>query len=273
MLTEQQGCLFSPKRLDRRMRVFKTICLPSILNQTSKRFYWVLLIDQKLNDKYREQLEDLTKEHDFIRILEWKPETYKLSRIDWLADAGIDTNVNHMITTRLDDDDALHADFTKLIQEYYKQKGHKVNYLQFITFPTGLIWMAKRGMNPFKMPFIALGMTLNVNVKNVPVNVYGFNHAHLKNSYKLRLKNPPYIYKWLSSKLKRTITYRNFQLKNAMLSIQTKIPMYIYSIHGENDSAAKYYAHLFRNGGMYPQQTVRQMIKQFGLNWSTLQKL
>lgn len=270
METEKRGGLFSESRLDMRMKVFKKICLPSILNQTWKRFYWVILVDSELPSKYRNELDAIASTHPFIRILEWKPDQYKLSHFDWLKDADIDVDCNHMITTRLDDDDALHQDFTNLIQKYYKKTGHKIKYLQFLTFPNGLIWMNKKGMNPFKMDFIALGLTLIVYTKTAPVNVYGFNHAHLKKSFKLRLKNPPYVYKWLTNKLGRTFTYRHFHLKNAMVSIPTKVPMYIYCIHGENDSAEVFYSRLFRKGGLYPAHTVRKLSRQFNINLKDL---
>lgn len=273
MDTEKRGVLFSEQRLDMRMKVFKTICLPSILNQTWKRFYWVILVDYMLPSKYRQELDKLALKHTFIRILQWKPEQYKLAYIDWLKDANIDIKCNHIITTRLDDDDALHQEFTNLVQKFYKCGGYKVKYIQFLTFPNGLIWMNNKGMNPFKMDFIALGMTLIVCTKTVPVNVYGFNHANLKRDFKLKLKNPPYIYKWLNNKLNRTFTHQHFQLRKAMVSINTKVPIYIYCIHSENDSAAKYYSNLFRNGGIYSTNTMYKLLKQFNLNYKNMNNL
>ncbi len=267
MLTEKNGTLFNSKRLNKRMHVFKTVYLPSLLNQKWKHFYCVLLIDQQLPETYKIQLRELVDKYSFIRILEWKADIYKLSQIDWLKDANIDINVNHIITTRLDDDDALHPDFTNIVQMYYKKQGYNIKHLRFLTFPHGIIWMQHKGlMNPFNMNFIALGMTLIVNARKYPVNVYGFNHAKLKHSYKQRYRNVSYIYNWLSKKLGRLVTPKHFTLNSAMLSIITKFPMYIYAMHGYNDSAAKYYNKLFINGGIYTQNDVIRVLRLFSIS-------
>ncbi len=254
MLTEKAGKLFDCDRLDKRMKVFKTVCVPSIVHQSWKHFFWVILVDSDLPSKYRHEIDSIADKHKFIRVLEWQAD-YKLSQVSWLEEVDIDINVTHLITTRLDDDDALHIHFTKMIKNYYKRYGCLIKCIQFVTFPRGCIWLHKNNtaglMNPFNMDFIALGMSLIVTQK-FPVNVYGFNHAKLKKSFKLRIKNPPYIYKWLSNKLGRTITPRHFKIASAMISIPTAFPMYIYTMHGCNDSAAKYYSGIFKNGGLSP---------------------
>jgi len=265
METEKNGNLFDLDRLKKRMEVFKAVCLPSLLKQSWKNFYWVILIDSKLPSDYKDELMSIASKHKFIRILEWKPDHYKLWKIDWLKDAGINIDVNHIITTRLDDDDALHKSFTQTVQRYYKTGGYLVKSLMFITFPSGLIWnRIGMMMNPFSMNFIALGMTLIAATREYPINVYGFNHAKLKNSYRARFKNPPYIYKWLTNKLGRTVTYRHFHVREIMASLPTRFPMYIYALHGHNDSAEKYYKKLFRNGGVYKRGEIKQLLRYFG---------
>lgn len=90
--------LLSDERLDERIRLFKKYCYSSIINQTGKKFYWIIIIDPLLPEEYIDQLDDLIAEHKesenysncgpreiWLHKWDWEDTTgKKLGRIDWI---------------------------------------------------------------------------------------------------------------------------------------------------------------------------------------------
>jgi len=102
--------------LQNRFHLFKTICLPSVKHQTQTRFRWLVFFDTTTDAKAREQVAALSEGG---RVFEpcyvdgWESYQGELKKILGQSRAG------HLITTRLDNDDAISVDFIDTIQGFF----------------------------------------------------------------------------------------------------------------------------------------------------------
>lgn len=106
-----------------RIELFNEYCLPSVINQSSKSFAWLIFFDKETPEEFNEFL-NMLREFPFINIC-------YCNGID-------DFNANYIgevkmragefakwiVTSRIDNDDCLHKDAIKTIQENFVKK-HK----------------------------------------------------------------------------------------------------------------------------------------------------
>lgn len=105
-----------PKRLEFRAGLFELTCAPSLLAQTNQNFDWVVIVDKCLPRRYRDLLEDLVVSRPRTHLHEFSP-AEDLTRSAWLKPYA-PTDVTLLLTTVLDDDDALPSGFVESIQTY-----------------------------------------------------------------------------------------------------------------------------------------------------------
>jgi hypothetical protein len=215
--------VFNPNRLNARFDLFQRICFPSIVNQINKNFTWLILIDKQLPDIYKDLLYSIlsTNNKINIKVIEWNVKN-SLGNLDWL-----NSNTDNVITTRLDDDDAMHPNTIDVIQQYYNSP--RQNIIDFITFPYGVkMNPSNKILTSLFQPFIAIGLTMITNIKYFPLSIYAFNHRKI-------VKNNKIDY----SHIMRNVSNRNLIGKIGYIFLQPKILMWIYCIHLQNDSGAK----------------------------------
>ncbi|BAV97999.1 glycosyltransferase [Lysobacter enzymogenes] len=103
-----------PERLAFRFSLFELTCLPSLLGQSEQNFDWFIVIDRELPPVWRERLQALVAGRARTHLYEYDP-ARDLTSTEWLqpyAPAG----TTRLLTTLLDDDDALPADFVEQMQ-------------------------------------------------------------------------------------------------------------------------------------------------------------
>lgn len=105
-----------PDRLDLRFRLFECTCLPGVLAQTDQAFTWVLIVDKALPSSYRSRLEALLGGRKNFRIHEYDAEE-RLDRLEWV-EMYLESNPEYVVTTNLDDDDVLPANFVRSVREH-----------------------------------------------------------------------------------------------------------------------------------------------------------
>jgi len=105
-----------PKFLEHRFKLFEISCLPSILSQTEQNFTWILIIDKELPKKFRHKLEKLISVRPNSYLQEFSS-LKDLSQLLWL-EKYIDEASKYIITTKLDDDDAIYPSHTKYIKNH-----------------------------------------------------------------------------------------------------------------------------------------------------------
>jgi len=115
-----------------RMNIFKECCLPSVLNQSCKNFVWIICLDIETDEKFKSFFLTLSQKYNFIIPLyidgmqnfNNKYKEYIIKQLD---------NKKFIITSRLDNDDILHRDYVKKIQEQFNfQKYQAINFLKIL---------------------------------------------------------------------------------------------------------------------------------------------
>ena len=112
----------APSHLQHRVRLFEIAALPSVLAQTLQDFVWVIIIDRNL---------DLQTRSHLAGLVESRPRTY-FHEFDQASDLGssawltqytgpIDPG-DYLVTTNLDDDDALPDDFVARLHQAVRRQ-------------------------------------------------------------------------------------------------------------------------------------------------------
>lgn len=237
------GNLFNSKRMKRRFHLLESFCLPSILGQKNKNFYWVLVIDKDLPDQYIDRLHKLiskfysSDEYGIqgprqIFLYKWQY-NYSMSGVEWLREMIPIEDKKYLITTRLDDDDSLCKNFTNLVKS--QLVTNKIRGFFLITFESGYYWYpqvkTKYGIfKPATKPYIAIGLTLITNLEKYPFTVYFGNHTKLVH-YIRNYKNHKLL-KRMCDNNKETINDKNHKEKYKVVK-RTK-PVFIRTIHDHN---------------------------------------
>ena len=121
-LDERQRLVHDPERLRKRMRLFETICLPSLAAQPADRFTGLILASDKLPSPFSDRLKKALAPFPNIHAAFLPPAPVQEAFSSAIAnlppaEAAPD---DIRITFRLDDDDAVAADFVDRIKRYRK---------------------------------------------------------------------------------------------------------------------------------------------------------
>lgn len=136
-----------------RVEIFKKFCLPSILNQSNKNFYWFFYIDTKTPQDVINDLEIIFKSYLFIKLISHHYESFNIRKYlqsDILQYLGSD--FQYLISSRVDTDDMLHKDYIKNAQmRFNHQKYEAINFNKGLVYhvPTGVSSMMVHRYNAF----------------------------------------------------------------------------------------------------------------------------
>ena len=104
-----------------RIQLFIEYCLPSVVNQSCKSFTWLLYFDSDTPEEIRESLGFL-RSYPFIDICYCHGfEGFNENYISGVT-KRLSVSEKWVITTRIDNDDCLHKDAVKTIQENFTEK-------------------------------------------------------------------------------------------------------------------------------------------------------
>ena len=235
------GNLFDGDRMKRRLQLFEAFCFPSVIHQSCKDFYWVLIIDSELPSEYFDYMNKLIEKFyespeynnsgpRKIFLYKWT-HTHSLSSVEWIREIiDIDTK-KYLITTRFDDDDSLCRNFTKRIKS---QSTCKISGFLLVTYANGYYWYPSPYSDygiykPQSKPYIAIGLTLITDLKRYPLTIYFGNHTKLV-SYIRNYSAHPTL-KRLCDKNGEVINERNYRDKFTIIAGD---PVYIRTVHDHN---------------------------------------
>jgi hypothetical protein len=103
-----------------RIELFQNYCLPSVKNQTNKNFIWVIILDVDTPDFFKDKLKSILNIDLNIKLI-FADGFNGLTPTLLNEIKNITTPKDkYIITTRLDNDDIIHKDFVKTIQDLYK---------------------------------------------------------------------------------------------------------------------------------------------------------
>jgi len=122
-----ESCPPSYEWMRTRILLFKKYCFPSVCNQSNKDFKWIIYIDRSTDSSFLETLTYLCK--DLPNILHVKLADSWQSVIEQSLYSDISKLIKPdskvLITTRLDNDDAIHKNFIHDIQNEFKNYSFK----------------------------------------------------------------------------------------------------------------------------------------------------
>ncbi len=144
--------------LSYRFKLFDKFCYPSVRAQTNQNFKWLVYFDPQTPKKFKEKAHEYSKWNNFIPIYSdvWEPKIIRKIILNNLSD-----DVEYLITTNIDSDDAIAKDFVSNIQKEFEHQE-----FEFISFPSGhILDITNKGkLYSFKYlnnPFISLIEKIN----------------------------------------------------------------------------------------------------------------
>jgi len=171
-----------------------------------------------------------------IYLHTWSYITDRISAIDWVLKTigHNDKIIPYLITTRLDDDDALNRKFVKILQHEFQKQHEKNNSfrLRYYSYNTGYYMNIDRHhIMKKKVNMIAIGLSLMARLEYYPVSVYLGDHTKIP----LYLRHPEYrpdlnrFYKACHD-----LPVNPEQVRRRLKVIPTTEPMWIRTIHNYN---------------------------------------
>ena len=105
------------KWLEHRFQLFEKYCLPSIKNQTCHEFEWIILFDSVTPDNYKERIVCFQKECPQMIPIFVEPENGRNFVEIFRSEIVRRAKAKRVITTYLDNDDALNVKFLEDLQQ------------------------------------------------------------------------------------------------------------------------------------------------------------
>jgi len=116
-----------PDWLNDRFKLFEQFCYPSLHCQTNQQFKWLVFFDVQTPELFKEKISKYAEWKNFIPIYVDYFED-KVLRESLLQNIGNETNF--LITTRVDNDDALRKTFVESIQKnFFSQEFEFINFV------------------------------------------------------------------------------------------------------------------------------------------------
>jgi hypothetical protein len=118
--------------LEHRFALFERFCLPSVEAQTCADFDWIIFCNPDIPRAFLERL------RGYSRFRALQPIYFRNTFDQGMARAAVGELArrhSHLITTRLDNDDAISRTFVETIQQNFRGQEY-----EFLNFTNGLIW-------------------------------------------------------------------------------------------------------------------------------------
>lgn len=138
--------------MDKRFELFERFCFPSVKNQSVDNFEWLLLFDENTPQKYQNNIQYYQSQLSSIIPVYLSSPTSNFEIVKSVLEK-IPNDINYIITTRIDNDDAMHRDHILEVQKLFDQQNDC--FIRFINGynyhePSGLLLKRKaRTLNHF----------------------------------------------------------------------------------------------------------------------------
>jgi len=228
--------LFESDRLETRFLIFETFCLPSVIGQTSKNFNWLILIDRDLPTLYLGRLQNLLNDYENIHLVTYD-HAMDLKKLDFIEDIVGKIRSKYVITSRLDDDDALRSTFVEKIQQDFATL--KNNDILYLSYPSGYHWKPDptKEQGLFSRTYyecIALGLSMMTVKEKYPLTCFR-HHRKIVATLEEDKHNSTSTLSQYAAACGDDIS--NWDMESKLKIVETKDRMYLRTIHGENDAA------------------------------------
>lgn len=134
--TKNNEKVLTEEWLEERFDLFENYCLSSVKGQNNQNFKWLVFFDINTPEVYKQKVEEYKKSYSnflpfFIDgMTNFLPEILKnIKELD---------SEKYIITSRLDNDDCIHEDYTKVVQSYFEEQDHHaLDIIDGYTLETG----------------------------------------------------------------------------------------------------------------------------------------
>lgn len=106
--------------LDDRFKLFRTYVLPSYKNQTNQNYVWLTFFDTNTSDKFRKIIKEIEAEYPVFRAVFVEDFDEMKTKAVEVIPQYFTSDTKFVITSELDNDDMLHQDYIKTVQELFK---------------------------------------------------------------------------------------------------------------------------------------------------------
>lgn len=176
----------SPGWLERRFELFERYCLPSVADQTISNFKWLIYFDENIPGHFRERIERARQKIAFTpHFVGVTRAGFAIPDVQDLVDR-FQTDGDVVVTTRLDNDDAIARDFVRNVQLAAGQHeiGTVLNFPNGVAMRQGRLFTAHDLSNPF---------TSLVEARTAPVKtIWSAQHHMLGQKWNLvQIETPP----------------------------------------------------------------------------------
>ena len=150
------GGAMAPDRawLEHRFRLFEEFCFPSVQAQTSADFTWFVFFDTSTPDEFKRRIERFSVLRQFVPCYVSEVmgiESFSSMKASLIA-PYLPFGATHVITSNLDNDDALHSHFVENVQKEFSGQE-----FEFLNFTNGFLYdqeqerlyVRKHHSNPF----------------------------------------------------------------------------------------------------------------------------
>jgi hypothetical protein len=119
--------------LRERIELLRRLCLPSVAAQTTTAFTWLLFCDESTDPDVLEELRAEERELQPLRVELTSAERPPLAAVREIARDDVDV----LITTRMDSDDAIADRYLEAVQEYAASFDRSCHDVLLVNFPRG----------------------------------------------------------------------------------------------------------------------------------------
>jgi len=164
-INEYKENLFSEERLNYKFNTFELMTIPSINNQIDTNYIWLIYTSNLLPEKYKNRLNNITKNNDKIKIL-------YINSIQELWD-DIKNHIIHTnyTTIRLDDDDGLNPLYLKTLNDYnYEETKNSI-----VSFTNGIKFTLLLNKNEKEKIEIIYGEEIYYPKNAIGMTAFGIN--------------------------------------------------------------------------------------------------
>jgi hypothetical protein len=126
-----------PGWLADRFRLFDKYCLPSVMAQTEQNFHWILFFDSATPEPFAARARALARERAGIVPI-FSP-ALPLPLVRKYVRGILPATTEWLLTTRLDNDDGLHADYVATVQA-----AQRFDRAEVLNCPAGIILRGNR---------------------------------------------------------------------------------------------------------------------------------
>jgi Putative rhamnosyl transferase len=136
------------KWLEYRFQLFEQYCYPSVCAQSNQNFKWLVFFDDQTPEAFKSKITVYARYKNLIPI--YVHGYFSESVLRTILSDHIASGSSHLITTRLDNDDAVIRNFIELIQLQFKgQSCEFVNFTQGYCLHNRKLYKREDSSNPF----------------------------------------------------------------------------------------------------------------------------